>query len=202
MEKLKGYTSSMIRLVEEFEKLPGIGRKTAERLAYHVLTSPKEEMMRLADALREVKENVKSCEVCNNIAEGSPCDICSDPRREHSLVCVVEQPRDLIALETTGNYKGLYHVLGGRISPLEGIDPEDLAIQRLVQRVKGGEVREVILATNPNLEGDGTALFIQKLLAPLGVKTTRLARGLASGGYIEHANPVMLSDALSGREEF
>ena len=192
----------MSRLVEEFEKLPGIGRKTAERLTYHVLTSRKEEMMELADAVRGVKEGVRSCEVCYNIADGSPCEICSDQRRDRSIICVVEQPRDLMALEETGSHKGLYHVLGGRISPLEGIDPEDLTIPDLVKRVKGGKVREVILATNPNLEGDGTALYVQKLLAPLGIKITRLARGLASGGHIEHANPVMLSDAFRGREEF
>ncbi len=201
-EKLKGYTKAMARLVERFEKLPGIGRKTAERLTYHVLTSSREDVKQLEEAIRDVKENVISCAVCHNIADSDPCEICSGPRRDESLICVVEQPRDLIALEAAGNYNGLYHVLGGHIAPLESIGPEDLTIADLARRVKEREVKEVILATNPNLEGDGTALYIQQLLAPTGVAVTRLSRGLASGGSIEHANPVMLSDALSGREEF
>ena len=197
----EGYTDSMNRLTEAFGQMPGIGQRSAERLTYYVLRSPKEEMQQLAQAIRDVKEIVRHCSQCHNITEADPCRICSDPRRDPSVICVVEDPKDLFAVEAAGNFRGLYHVLMGRIAPLEDIGPEALTLASLVERVKRGGVREVILATNPNLEGDGTALHVARELAPLGVKVTRLARGLATGTHIEHANPAILSEALSNRRE-
>jgi recombination protein RecR len=187
--------------MDELAKMPGIGQKTAERLAYYVLRASDEEALRLADAIREVKQNVKSCSVCFNMAESDPCAVCQDARRERSLICVVEQPKDLIALEKTGQFNGLYHVLLGRIAPLEGLDPEHLTITKLVERVKHDAVKEVILATNPNQEGDATALYIAKALSGLGVKVTRIARGVPAGSYLEYASATILADALSGRRE-
>lgn len=195
-------SESVSRLIEEFGKLPGIGKKTAERLTYHVLRLHKNEALSLADAIRDVKENVRYCQVCYNLAEQEKCSICRDPRRDGSLLCVVEQPRDLMALEDSGTYKGLYHVLLGRIAPLEGIGPEQLTIDALVDRVRAGEVREVIMATNPTLEGDGTALYISNRLADFPVQITRLARGITSGSVLEFANKEILSDAILGRQKF
>lgn len=169
-------SESLTKLVEEFAKLPGIGRKSAERLAYHVLRIHKTEAMALVDAIRNVKENVHYCRVCYNLAEAQDCTICTDPRRDQELLCVVEQPRDLIALEQAGTYRGLYHVLLGRLAPLEGIGPEQLTLDPLVERVRGGKFREVIMGTNPTLEGDGTALYISNLLADYPLEITRLAR--------------------------
>ncbi|MFW6125069.1 MAG: recombination mediator RecR [Pirellulales bacterium] len=196
------YSKSVHRLIEEFGKLPGIGNKTAERLAHYILRAAPEEAMGLADAIREVKQNVRHCSACYNLAEGELCEICSDPRRDQSIVCVVEQPRDLMALERTASYRGVYHVLLGRVAPLEGIGPEQLTIDALVDRVRRGNVREVIMATNPTLEGDGTALYISNLLAGLPVEVTRLARGIPTGSVLEFANAEMLSDAIDGRQKF
>lgn len=193
---------SLARLVEELGKLPGIGKKTAERLAYHLLRVPAAEALALADAIRDVKQNVHSCRVCYNLSEGPECEICQDPKRDRGLLCVVEQPRDLWALEQTGSFRGLYHVLLGRIAPLEGIGPEQLTIESLVERVRGGGFRELIMATNPTIEGDGTALYISSLLADLSVEITRLARGITSGSVLEFANKEILTDALSGRQKF
>jgi recombination protein RecR len=198
---MQGYTESMMRLVEAFGKMPGIGLKTAERLTYYVLLAPAEEMARLADSIREVKENVRHCSQCHNITEGDPCDICSDARRDPSVVCVVEEPKDLFAIEAAGDFRGVYHVLMGRIAPLDDVGPEALTIPSLLQRAKGGVVKEVILATNPNLEGDGTALYLARELSAAGVRVTRLARGLATGGSIEHSNAAILADALRNRRE-
>jgi len=198
---MQGYTDSMIRLAEAFGKLPGIGRKTAERLTYYVLRAPKEEMAAFARAVTEVKETVRHCSQCHNITETDPCRICAEARRDHGVICVVEEPKDLFAIEAAGNFRGVYHVLMGRIAPLEGVGPEALTIASLIERVRQGGVKEVILATNPNLEGDGTALYIGKELAALGVRVTRLARGLAAGSAIEHANPAILADALNGRRQ-
>ena len=198
---MEGYTESMTRLVEAFGRMPGIGQRTAERLTYYVLRAPREEMEQLAQTIRDVKEMVRHCSQCHNITEADPCKICADTRRDHSLVCVVEEPKDLFAMEATGNFRGVYHVLMGRIAPLDDVGPEALTVESLVERVRAGEVKEVILATNPNLEGDGTALFIAKRLSAMGARVTRLARGLASGSHIEHANPVILSDALANRRE-
>jgi recombination protein RecR len=190
------------RLTEELSKLPGIGPKTAERLTHHLLAAERDQVLALSDALRGIKERVHPCLQCFNLTEGELCDLCRDPRRDSSIICVVEQPRDLSALERAGNYRGLYHVLQGRLAPLDNIGPENLTIDALVQRVQKGGVREVIMATNPTLEGDGTALFISNLLASTGVTVTRLARGLSSGSVLEFANNQMLADALEGRRSF
>lgn len=192
----------MNRLVEQFQNLPGIGRKSAERLANHILMCPKEEAQALADAIRLVKETIRPCSVCFNLTERELCDICSDPRRDQHVLCIVEQPRDMMALEASGAYGGVYHILQGRISPLEGIGPEQLTIDALLRRIRRNGVREVVMATNPTLEGDGTALFISNLLASEQVRITRLARGIASGSVLEFANKEMLADALKGRQSF
>ncbi len=194
-------TESVARMIDEFAKLPGIGRKSAERLAYHILRVPAQEALALADVIRDVKENVRYCQSCFNLAEEELCMICRDPQRDPSLLCVVEQPRDLMAIEESGAYRGLYHVLLGRIAPLEGIGPEQLSIEQLAQRVRDGSFREVIMATNPTTEGDGTALYISNLLAEMPVAMTRLARGITSGSAIEFTNKEILSDALSGRQQ-
>jgi recombination protein RecR len=195
------YTETLNKLIEEFGKLPGIGPKTAERLAFHILKAEAPEALALADAIRDVKTRIKRCRTCWNLSEADVCQICSDPRRDKSLICVVEQPRDVISLEKTGACKWLYHVLGGHIAPLEGVEAGDLTIRQLVERVRAGGVREIVMATNPNLEGDGTSLYISSLLRPLGVKITRLARGLPSGGTIEYASGKILTDAILGRQE-
>jgi len=190
------------QLTQELSKLPGVGPKTAERLTHYLLAADREQVFSLSDALRGIKEKVHQCRQCFNLTEGELCDLCRDPRRDASIICVVEQPRDLSALERAGTYRGLYHVLQGRLAPLENIGPENLTIDSLVQRVQKSDVKEVIMATNPTLEGDGTALFISNLLAPTGVSVTRLARGLPSGSVLEFANSQMLADALEGRRTF
>ncbi len=195
-------TQSVTDLIDEFAKLPGIGKKSAERLAYHVLRVHRSEALLLADAIRNVKENVRYCSVCYNLAEEEKCEICRDPRREQDVLCVVEQPRDLMALEQSGTYRGLYHVLLGRIAPLEGIGAEQLTIEALVERVRRREFKEVIMATNPTVEGDGTALHISNLLSEFPVRITRLARGITTGSVLEFANKEVLADALAGRQEF
>lgn len=193
------YAETIETLIAEFAKLPGIGERTAERLAFHVLKSSHDEAMKLAKAIHEVKTRIRPCQECFNIAEGELCAICADSRRDRSRICVVEQPKDLLALESTGAYRGVYHVLMGHIAPLEDIEPEDLTVEPLIQRVAAGGVEEVILATNPTVTGDGTALHIAERLSDKGVKVTRLARGLPSGGQIEYANKSILSDALNER---
>lgn len=196
------YGLSVGRLIAEFNRLPGIGRKSAERLANYILSCSVAEANALADAIRDVKAAVKRCSICFNLTETEVCSLCRDGRRDPHLVCVVEQPRDVIALESSGAFTGRYHVLGGRIAPLEGIGPEDLTINQLVQRVRKDGVQELVMATNPTLEGDGTALFITNLLAGDDVRITRLARGIASGSVLEFANREMLADALRGRQSF
>lgn len=195
-------TESVTKLVDEFAKLPGIGKKSAERLAYHVLRVHKSEALALADAIRNVKENVRYCRTCFNLAEGEECALCRDPRRDRTVLCVVEQPRDLMALEQSGTYRGLYHVLLGRIAPLEGVGPDQLTIAALVDRVRSGAFREVIMGTNPTLEGDGTALYIANQLQDMPVEITRLARGITTGSVLEFANKEILADALAGRQKF
>ncbi len=199
-----GYSVALDRLSEAFGRLPGIGAKSAERLAHHILKCSPEEALDLADAIREAKERVRHCTACFNLTESDAplCAICRDPKRDQGLVCIVEQPRDLIALERAGTFAGVYHVLLGRLAPLQGMGPENLTVDALAARVESGAVREIILATNPNLEGDGTALLVANRLAPYDVIITRLARGLASGSVLEFANREMLSDALSGRQRF
>lgn len=196
------YGPSVGNLVDQFARLPGIGRKSAERLAHYILSCPTPEALELADAIRDVKRNVRHCSVCHNLTEAESCALCLDPRRDPGTICVVEQPKDVVSLEASGAYQGLYHVLGGRISPLEGVGPEDLHIDSLLRRVRSGQVREIVMATNPTLEGDGTALFLSNLLADTGVEITRLARGIASGSVLEFANREMLADALRGRRQF
>jgi len=195
-------TEAVSNLIDEFAKLPGIGKKSAERLTYHVLRVSAPEALALADAIRNVKENVRYCQTCSNLAEEEECAICRDPRRDHDTLCVVEQPRDLIALEQTVAYRGVYHVLLGRIAPLEGIGPDQLTVDALVRRVRHGKFKELIMATNPTVEGDGTALYISNLLSECPVRVTRLARGITTGSVLEFANKEMLSDALSGRQKF
>jgi recombination protein RecR len=199
-----GDSGALDRLVEAFGRLPGIGAKSAERLAHHILNSSPDEALRLADAIRDAKERIRHCQTCYHLTEAEQplCAVCRDPRRNTELVCVVEQPRDLLAIEKTGSYQGVYHVLLGRLAPLQGIGPDGLTIDALETRVRSGTVREVILATNPNLEGDGTAMLVASRLAESGVPITRLARGLASGSVLEFANKEMLCDALSGRQRF
>lgn len=198
---MNAYPQSVIKLITEFGKMPGIGQKTAERLACYILKLATEEAMLLAYAIRDVKKLVKACSACFNVSENDPCHICSDLSRDRSTICVVEQLADFLTIEKTGKYRGLYHVLQGHISPLEGIHPESLTIEKLLQRVNAGHIKEVLLATNLNMEGDATALYIHKHLAPSGVKVTRLARGLPTGSYLEYANTAIVADAINGRNE-
>jgi recombination protein RecR len=193
---------AIARLAQELGKLPGIGPKTAERLTHFLLAADRQQVLDLADALRAIKEQVGRCRQCCNLTEGDLCSICRDPKRDAALICVVEQPRDLAALERAGTYRGLYHVLHGRLAPLEDIGPEQLTVDQLLRRVQQGGVQEIIMATNPTLEGDGTALYISSLLSSSGVRITRLARGLPSGSVLEFANNQMLADALDGRRVF
>jgi len=190
---------AIARLMRELGKLPGVGPKSAERLTHHLLAQARSEVMLLAEALRDVKDKIHRCRQCCNLTEDELCSLCRDARRDASLICVVETPRDLMALEKTSNYQGLYHVLHGRIAPLDNVTPEELTIDRLLERVAKGGVREVIMGTNPTTEGDGTALYIKSLLEGKGVTVTRLARGISSGSHLEYANSQMLADALDGR---
>jgi recombination protein RecR len=192
------YPQPINRLVSELAKLPGIGQRTAQRLAFHILRSEDDDAAALADSIREVKEKVGLCEVCFNLAEGARCEVCTDTRRDQSLICVVEQPADVIPIERTHEYRGLYHVLGGALSPIDGIDPEDLRIRELVERVEAGEVTEVVLATNPTTTGEATAHHVAELLRGR-VTITRLASGLPVGADLEHADEVTLGRALAGR---
>jgi recombination protein RecR len=190
------------RLIEELNKLPGIGPKSAQRLTYHLLKSPIEEVEALAEAIRDVKEKIVLCSICLNIADSDPCAICRNEERDRTKICIVEEPIDILPLERTKKYKGLYHVLHGVIAPTDGIGPEELKIKELLSRLNDGLVTEVILATNPNLEGEATAMYLQRLIAPLGIRITRLARGLPFGADLEYADDVTLSRALEGRQEF
>ncbi|MEX2218094.1 MAG: recombination mediator RecR [Phycisphaerales bacterium] len=201
------YPAPVQRLIEEFAKLPGVGRRSAERLAFHILKAAPGEALGLAQAVRDVKEHVRHCAVCFNLSDGDRCAICEDPRREHATVLVVEQPKDLIALEQTGMWRGVYHVLMGRISPLEGIGPGDLTVAALLRRVEhpegnagGVAITEVVLGLNPTVEGDGTGLFLAEELRRRGLRVTRLARGLPSGGQLEYANKAVLADAVQHRQ--
>lgn len=195
------YPESLSRLIAELGRLPGVGQKTAERLAYHILKATADEAMRLAIAIRDVKKNIRPCSVCAMVTEQDPCPICADPARDAGVICVVEQPKDVYVLEKTGTYRGVYHVLMGNLALLEGIEAKDLTIDRLEARVRAGSVREVIIATNPNLDGDATSLYISKLLAPLAVRVTRIARGIPAGSTLEYASKAILQDALEGRRE-
>lgn len=202
----QAYPPAVDRLIVALSRLPGIGPRSAERLAFHLLKSDEKDVLGLAGAIADLKQSVRHCSVCFNLTEQDPCPICSGPGRDHERVLVVEQPKDLIALEQTGMYQGVYHVLMGRISPLEGVTPEDLTVEALFARVddpsknQGAKVREVILGLNPTLEGDGTALFLAEKLLARGVQVTRLARGLPTGWQLEYANKAVLADAIQGRQ--
>jgi recombination protein RecR len=196
------FPEPVARLIEELGKLPGIGPKSAQRLAYHLLGQDPATIRRLADALLAAQSRVVRCHVCQNVADTDPCDICSDTRRDHTLLIVVEDARDVVAIERTGEYRGVYHVLGGTISPMEGIGPEDLHLRELVQRLTQEPVQEVILATDPDVEGDATALYIARLIRREDLKVTRIARGLPVGGDIDYADEVTLVRALEGRQSF
>jgi recombination protein RecR len=200
-ERSTSTAAPLARLIEEFYKLPGIGPKSAQRLAYYLLRMPAAEARSLAEAILEVKDRVTLCSTCQNVTEVDPCRICTDAARERSLICVVEEPLDILALERTGSYNGLYHVLHGAISPMDGIGPEDLKVSELLNRLRSGETREIILATNPNLEGEATSMYLARLIGPLGLRITRLARGLPAGGDLEYADDVTLTRALEGRQE-
>jgi recombination protein RecR len=188
-------------LTSEFARLPGIGRKTAQRLVFHLLRQPHEQSRRLADALVTLTERVRTCDRCRNLTESPLCALCADPRRDGQLICVVEEASDIASIERAGEFRGLYHVLGGRLSPLDGIGPGDLSIDALLARIGPEQVREVILATNPSLEGEATALYLQRQLAASGVRITRIARGLPVGGDLEYADGVTIAQALSARRE-
>ena len=198
---MSSYTQSIQNLIQELARLPGIGMRSAERIAFHLLKQKAEDALQLAEAIRDVKTRIKHCSVCYNLTEADPCHICTDASRDQGLVCVVEQPKDLLALESAGLYRGVYHVLLGKIAPLDDIEPRDLTIDGLMRRVASGSVREIIMGTNPTMEGDGTALHIQNQLAQYpNVSVTRLARGLPAGSSIEYANRNILADAISGRQ--
>ena len=188
-------------LTGELARLPGIGRKTALRLAFHLLKAPSDDAQRLARAIVAVRERVRPCEVCGNLTEATPCAICTSTRRDTATLCVVEEASDIMAIERTGEYRGMYHVLGGRLSPLDGIGPSELNVEPLIRRVGAGAVQEVVLATNPSVEGEATATYLSKLIGPLGVRVTRIARGLPVGGDLEYADGVTIAEALSGRRE-
>ena len=195
------YAVPVARLVEEFQKLPGIGHKTAQRLAFHVLNMPMEKVQGLSAAILEAKQKTKYCSVCSNLTDVDPCPLCSGASRDKTAICVVQDPRDVVAMERMREFKGLYHVLHGAISPMEGIGPEDIKIKELLRRLGSGDIKEVILATNPNIEGEATAMYISKLIKPLGIKVTRIAHGIPVGGDLEYADEVTLAKALEGRRE-
>ena len=200
------YAEPVTKLIDEFKRLPSIGQKSAQRLAFHILRTPETDVERLIEALREVKERISECSICNNLTDVNPCRFCSLPSRDHSLLCIVEQPYDLVAVEKTRSYKGLYHVLHGALSPIRGVRPADLRLDNLLPRLKpenneGAEVREVILATNPNTEGEATANYISRLLKPLGLRVTRLAMGMPVGSDLEYVDEVTMDKALTNRHE-
>jgi recombination protein RecR len=195
------YPEPVARLIEALQRLPGIGPKTAQRLTFFLLKRPAEEVRELTESLKAVKERIVSCRICFNVTDEDPCRMCSDPRRDEHVLCVVEEPNDLLAMERTGEFRGRYHVLLGALSPLDGIGPDDIKVRELLGRLEAGRVTEVILATNPNVEGEATALYLAKLLRPLGIRVTRIARGLPVGGDLEYADQVTLSKALEGRRE-
>ena len=192
---------SLKELIKELGKLPGIGEKTAQRLAFHILKTPEEKAGRLAEAILKVKKSITYCSVCCNIAEENPCKICSDPGRDHELICVVEEPNDVFAIEKTKGYNGTFHVLMGALSPLDGVGPEDLKIEELVLRLKKGKIREIIIATNLNMEGEATSMYLAKLIKPLGLKVSRIAHGLPVGGDLVYADEVTLGKSIEGRRD-
>ena len=193
------YTPALQKLIDELGKLPGVGPKSAQRIAFHLIKIPEQDALCLADAIQQAKQKVRFCETCFNMSDEAICEICSDSQRDSSLVCVVEEPRDIVALERTREYKGLYHVLQGAINPIDGIGPEQLKIRELLERLKGNTVVEVILCTNPNIEGEATAMYLAKLIEPLGIQVSRIASGVPVGGDLEYADELTLGRALEGR---
>jgi recombination protein RecR len=198
---MKDYAEPLARLIDELKRLPGIGQKSAQRIAFHLERSTREDAERLAHAILDAKDKIKLCSLCNNLTEQDPCDYCTDARREQDVICVVETPYNLIAIEKTREFRGLYHVLHGALSPLQGIGPEQLKLKNLIERLKGGKIREMIVATNPNVEGEATAIYLSKLIKPLGVKVTRIAMGIPVGSELEFADEVTMLKALEGRRE-
>ncbi|MBW3082053.1 recombination mediator RecR [Bifidobacterium phasiani] len=195
------YDGAIQRLIDAFSRLPGIGPKGAQRIAFHLLSAPESEAQELADAVMEVKSKVRFCEICGNVCETSPCPVCVDPRRDRGVICVVEEPKDVMSIERTREFRGLYHVLGGAINPMANVGPEDLSIAGLLERLKGDEVKEVILALNPNIEGEATTTYLSRLLSPLAIRVTRLASGLPVGSDLEYADEITLGRALAGRRD-
>lgn len=199
---MRAYSSLMTQLVEALSKLPGIGKRSAERIVFHLLKTKQEDALELAALVQKLRENVIFCSICHNFSDKKTCHICSDPGRDQGIICVVEDPKDVSAIEKTGEYSGVYHVLLGALSPIDGIGPDQICIQDLLERVKNKKIREVILATNPNTEGETTALYLSKVLVPMKVKVTRIARGIPVGSHIEYTDQATLSRALSGRHDF
>lgn len=198
---LEYLANTVAELIEELSKLPGIGRKTAQRLAFHIINQSEEDVLKLGKAIVNGKRNTKYCSICCNLTDVDPCNNCSNQKRDDSTICVVEDARDVLAIERTRDYKGRYHVLHGNISPMDGIGPEEIRIKELLSRVQSGDVKEIILATNPNIEGEATAMYISKLLKPMGIRITRLAYGIPVGGDLEYADEITLSKAIEGRRE-
>lgn len=198
---MSNFVAPVAKLIEQFSKLPGIGKKTAQRLAFHILNTREDDAVNLAEAIMDAKRKIKYCSICSNITDIDPCNICTNPKRDKKVICVVEDPRDIAAMERIREYNGLYHVLHGAISPMEGIGPEDIKIKDLIVRLQNDDVEEIILATNPNIEGEATSMYISKLVKPTGIKVTRIAHGVPVGGDLEYADEVTLAKALEGRRE-
>ncbi|HEX2715140.1 MAG TPA: recombination mediator RecR [Candidatus Acidoferrales bacterium] len=198
---MRDFAPPIERLIDELKRLPGVGQKTAQRLAFHLLRAPREEALALADAVRDAKEKIRECSVCNNITDTDPCLYCSSPTRNRKTICVVEEPHNILAVEKTRQYSGLYHVLGGALSPLSGIGPEQLKIKSLIERLRNGAVEEIIIATNPNAEGEATAVYLSKLIKPLGIRVTRIGVGIPVGSDLEYADEVTMLKAIEGRRD-
>ncbi len=200
MHNTSSYDGAIGRLIEAFSKLPGIGPKGAQRIAFYILSAPELEAQSLIDAISDMKANVRFCDICGNVCEQTPCAVCADPRRDHSKICVVEEPKDIMSIERTHEYTGVYHVLGGAINPMANVGPGDLAITQLLERLKDPQIKEIILALDPNIEGEATVTYLARLLDPLGIKVTRLASGLPVGGDLEYADEITLGRAFTGRQ--
>ncbi|WP_246905939.1 recombination mediator RecR [Gardnerella vaginalis] len=200
MHNASSYDGAIGRLIDEFSKLPGIGPKGAQRIAFYILSASEQEAQSLINAINDMKSSVRFCDICGNVCEQSPCAVCADPRRDHSKICVVEEPKDIMSIERTHEYDGVYHVLGGAINPMANVGPGDLSITQLLERLKNPQIKEVILALDPNIEGEATVTYLARLLDPLGIKITRLASGLPVGGDLEYADEITLGRAFSGRQ--
>jgi recombination protein RecR len=198
---MKDFAAPLANLIDELKRLPGIGQKSAQRIAFHIERSPREEAARLAQAIIEAKDKIHLCSTCNNLTEEDPCEYCSSPARDHSIICVVETPYNVVGVEKTREFHGVYHVLHGALSPLQGIGPEQLKLKSLLERLKNGEVKEIIVATNPNVEGEATAVYLSRLIKPLGVRVTRIAMGIPVGSELEFADEITMSKAMEGRRE-